>query len=63
MDLNNLIPDNRANWVVRGKFLMFKKLEHIPVAYIEEGVVYILLDARLIKHMICWYLVLLELIY
>lgn len=53
MDLNNLIPDNRANWVVRDRFLMFKKLEHIPVAYIEDDdVVYILLDARLTKHMI-----------
>ncbi len=52
MDLNNLIPDNRSNWVVRDRFLMFKKIEHIPVAYIENDIVYILLDARLVKHMI-----------
>lgn len=52
MELDNLIPDNNSNWVVRSNFLMFKKLEYIPVAYIEDDIVYILLDARLIKQMI-----------
>lgn len=52
MDLNSLIPDNNNSWVVRGRFLMFKKIEHLPVCYIEEGIVYVFLDARILKHII-----------
>jgi hypothetical protein len=51
MDLDNLIPDNNSNWVVRGKFLMFKKIEHIPVAY-KDDVVYVFLDNRITKSII-----------
>lgn len=52
MDLNNLIPDNNPSWIIKGRFLMFKKLEHIPVCYIDDGIVYVFLDARLTKQMI-----------
>ena len=52
MDLNNLIPDNNPSWIIKGKFLMFKKLEHIPVCYIDDDIVYVFLDARLTKQMI-----------
>lgn len=52
MDLNKLIPDNNNSWSIRGKFVMFKKIEHIPVCYIDDGIVYIFLDARLLKHVV-----------
>lgn len=52
MDLNSLIPNNHQNWMVKGKFLMFKKLQYIPVAYIEDDIVYVFLDARLIRQMV-----------
>lgn len=57
MDLNKLIPLKfkptiGCDWVVKGKYLMYKKLEHIPVAFIEDGVVYIFLDNRIPKQII-----------
>jgi len=52
MELNKLIPlkfipEIGCEWVVRGKYLMYRKIEHIPVAFIEDGVVYIFLDNRI----------------
>lgn len=47
-DINKLI----AGFVIKGKFLMFKKYEHIPVCYIEDDIVYIFLDAKISKHII-----------
>ena len=52
MDLNNLIPDNNSSWSVRGDFLMFKKIEHIPICYINDDIVYVSLDARLQKQVV-----------
>jgi hypothetical protein len=64
MDLNNLIPDKfrplvNPTWVVKGKFVMFKKYEHIPVCFVEDDIVYVFLDNRvtnaiikLVKHLI-----------
>ena len=52
MDLNNFIPDNNASWVVRGRFLMFRKIEHIPVCFTDGHVIYVFLDARLVRQMI-----------
>lgn len=52
MELNRLIPlkfipDIGCDWVVRGKYLMYKKIEHIPVAFIENDIVYVFLDNRI----------------
>ena len=49
MDLNKLIPNGAEEWQVRSNFVMWKKLEWIPVCYSEEGVVYVFLDARIVK--------------
>ena len=47
MDLNNLILDNTGNWSVKGNFLMYKKLQNIPMCFIEDGIYYLFLDVRL----------------
>ena len=47
MELNNLIPDNSISWSVKKKFLMYKKYENIPVAFIQDNIVYIFLDIRI----------------
>ncbi len=57
MELNELIPYRFRNvgdskWNTKGKFLMFKKLQYIPVAFIQEEIVYILLDYRVKRPMI-----------
>jgi hypothetical protein len=57
MDLNSLIPDKfrplvNPNWVIKGKFLMFKKYENIPICFIEDDIVYIFLDAKISKQVI-----------
>jgi len=64
MDLNRLIPDkfrplHNPTWVVKGKFLMFKKYEHIPMCFVENDVIYVFLDnkvpnaiIKLVKHLI-----------
>ena len=53
MDLNDLIPDKlRPNWIIKGKFLMFKKYENIPICFIEVDIVYIFLDVRIPKQVI-----------
>ena len=64
MDLNNLIPEkfrplHNPTWFVKGRFVMFKKYENIPVCFVEDEVVYVFLDNRvtntivkLVKHLI-----------
>jgi hypothetical protein len=57
MDLNSLIPDKfkllaNPTWIVKGKFVMFKKYEHIPICFVEDNVVYIFLDSRVTKSII-----------
>ena len=53
MELNDLIPKKgRTEWVVKGKFLMFKKIEHIPIAYIEDDIPVIFLDVRISKEVV-----------
>lgn len=48
MDLYNLIPNtNDTNWMVKGKFLMYRKYSNVPVCYIDDGVVYVFLDAKI----------------
>lgn len=52
MDLNDLIPNSNNSWIVKGRYLMFRKIEHIPVCYIEDDIVYVFLDARIFKSII-----------
>jgi hypothetical protein len=51
MVLNDLIL-NGEGWNISGNFLMFKKLQNIPVCYIKDNIVYIFLDARITKEII-----------
>ena len=60
MELNDLIPDNNKSWIIKGKYLMFKKYENIPVCFIKDDIVYVFLDAKvhnailkLTTHLIC----------
>lgn len=46
MDLNNIIPDNSPNWIVRGDFLFYKKINLIPVCTIIDDIYYIMLDGK-----------------
>lgn len=46
MDLNNIIPDNSPNWILRGDFLFYKKINLIPVCTIIDDVYYIMLDGK-----------------
>lgn len=55
MELSNLIPDRykfNSDWTIRKKFVMFKKIEHIPIAFIEDDLVYVFLDVRVSKEII-----------
>lgn len=47
MGLDNLILDNTGNWSVKGNFLMYKKLQNIPMCFIEDDIYYLFLDVRL----------------
>lgn len=49
MELNDLIPDRSEVWEVRKKYLTYKKYVNIPVAYIEDNVVYVFLDIKIKK--------------
>jgi hypothetical protein len=49
MDLNTIIPNNDQNWIVKGDYLLYKKYSNIPIAYIDENIVYIFLDLKIIK--------------
>ena len=52
MGLNNLILDNSGNWLVKGKFLMYKKYVNIPICFIEDDVYYVFLDVKLPKQVL-----------
>lgn len=57
MDLNDIIPykyrqSNDCKWTVSGKFLRYRHFENIPVAYIKDDYVYVLLDARISKKIV-----------
>ena len=52
MELNDIIPLKfrptiGCDWVVKNKFLMYKHYEHIPVAFIEDDIVFIFLDNKI----------------
>jgi len=52
MELNELIPNRDSSWIIRKEYLMVKKLQHIPIAYISDDIVYVFLDAKISKHVI-----------
>ena len=60
MELSDLIPNNNKSWIIKGKYLMFKKYENIPICFIEDDIVYVFLDdkvhnaiLKLTTHLIC----------
>jgi hypothetical protein len=60
MELSDLIPDNNKSWAIKGKYLMFKKYENIPVCFIDDDIVYVFLDSKIhnvilkiTKHLMC----------
>jgi hypothetical protein len=53
MEIVDLIPNRYdENWVVTPNYLMYKKLELHHIAYIEEGIVYLLLDFKITNQLI-----------
>jgi hypothetical protein len=52
MELDKLIPINNINWIVKGKFVMFRKYEHIPVCFVEDDIIYVFLDTKIPKQII-----------
>ncbi len=57
MDLNKLIPERFLSvgdpkWKVKGDFVMFKKIEHIPLCFIKDDIVYVFLENKLPKQVI-----------
>lgn len=47
--LEDLIPTRDSNWQIKGEYLLYKKYANIPVAYIEDSVVYIFLDLKIVN--------------
>jgi hypothetical protein len=56
MELDELIPfkhkPDLCDWIVKGDYLMYKKLEHLPAAFIEDDIVYIFLDNRIPRQIV-----------
>lgn len=62
MELSDLVPlseRKKEGWVIKSGYLMYSKLNLIPIAFISEGQVYVVLDWRiknkvisLIKHLV-----------
>ena len=57
MELSNLIPNNSESWNIKNGTLFYKKLHNIPMAQIEDDIVYVFLECslpritlQLIKH-------------
>lgn len=46
MELNNIIPDNSSNWIVKGGLLFYKRLNLIPVCTIINDIYYVMLDGK-----------------
>lgn len=49
MELSDFIPDGSAAWKVGKNQLTYKKYVNIPICYIEDDVVYVYLDKRIVK--------------
>lgn len=53
MELDRLIPEkNNTSWIVKNNYLMYNKYQNIPLAFIEEDIVYIILENKLKKEVI-----------
>jgi hypothetical protein len=57
MELNDIIPLKfiptiGCEWVVKNKFLMYKHYDHIPVAFIENDIVYVFLDNKISRQIL-----------
>lgn len=57
MELNDLIPlkfipTMGSEWVVKSGYLMFKKYELIPLAFIDGNIVYVILENKIRKQVI-----------
>jgi hypothetical protein len=57
MELNDIIPLKfrptvGCDWEIRNDFLMYKHYEYIPVAYIEDDIVYVFLDNKIPRQML-----------
>ena len=49
MELSDFIPDSSDAWKVGKKQLTYKKYVNIPICYIEDDIVYVFLDKRIVK--------------
>lgn len=49
MELIDFIPDGSTAWKVGKNQLTYKKYVNIPICYIEDDIVYVFLDKRIVK--------------
>lgn len=49
MELSDFIPDGSAAWKVGKRQLTYKKYVNIPICFIEDNIVYVYLDKRIVK--------------
>lgn len=49
MELSDLIPDGSDAWKVGKRQLTYKKYVNIPICFIEDDIVYVYLDKRIVK--------------
>jgi aspartate carbamoyltransferase catalytic subunit len=47
MELDNLIPSNSESWNIKNGTLFYRKLHNIPMAQIENNIVYIFMECSL----------------
>ena len=51
MELSELLLSTNK-WSVKSNYVMFKKIQNIPVCYINDNIIYVFLDARIAKEII-----------
>lgn len=49
MELSDFIPDGSDAWKVGKNQLTYKKYVNIPICYIEDDIIYVYLDKRIVK--------------
>jgi hypothetical protein len=52
LDLNTLIPNVDQNWNISGRFLRYKKYANIPVAYIDDDIVYVFFNLKIKRQIV-----------
>lgn len=52
MDLNELIPDNNPEWLIKKNVIYFRYLAYIPVLFYENNEVKVSLDEKVIKRVL-----------